>query len=118
MTSCFSWLIFLAGGIFVMVSIIRWFEQVTEAVDERMWNRVTLLMLLPLTVWFFPSRVSAGRPTAVPHHDPAMGFGVAPTKSAEGVPLPPPKKRRSPVDPEAIAKLKQKLKEQGMLEDE
>ena len=117
MTTCFSWLIFVAGGIFVMVSIIRWFEQVTEAIDERMWNRATLLVVLPLTVWFFPSRVSAGRPSAVPHHDPAMGFGVAPPKPVEGA-APPPRKKRSAVDPEAIAKLKQKMKEQGMLEDE
>jgi hypothetical protein len=74
--TCFSWIILIVGGIFVMVSMIRWFEQVTDAVDQKEWNRVTLLVVLPLTVWFFPSKVSAGRPTAVPHHDPAMGFGV------------------------------------------
>jgi hypothetical protein len=116
MTSCFSWLIVLAGAIFVMASIIRWFEQITDAVDERMWNRVTLLLLLPLTVWFFPSKVSAGRPSAVPHHEPVLGFGVAPPRPGESPPTPP-KKKRAPVDPQAVARLKQKMKEQGMLEE-
>jgi hypothetical protein len=31
--------------------------------------------------------------------------------------MPPPKKKRPPVDPELIAKLKQKMKDQGMLEE-
>jgi hypothetical protein len=115
MTSCFSWLILLAGAILAMVSIIRWFEQITDAVDERMWSRVMMLLVLPLTVWLFPSKVSAGRPTAVPHHDPAMGFGV-PAKPGDA-PAPPPRKKRAPIDPEAIAKLKQKMKEQGMLDE-
>jgi hypothetical protein len=117
MTSCFSWLILLIAAILAMVSIIRWFEQITDAVDQRQWSRVSLLLAVPLTVWLFPSKVSAGRPTAVPHHDPVLGFGVAPAKPAEAPAPPPPRKARAPIDPAAIAKLKQKMREQGMLEE-
>jgi hypothetical protein len=115
MTSCFSWLLLIGGAIFVMVSLIRWFEQITEAVDMGWWNKVAMLVAMPLTVWLFPSKVSAGRPTAVPHHEPVRGFGEP---GAGPLPMPPPKKKkRSPIDPEMVAKLKQKMREQGMLED-
>jgi hypothetical protein len=75
---CFSWLLLLALAVFVMVSLLRWFEQTSEAVERREWNRVTLLVLMPFAVWFYPSRVAAGRPTAVPHHEPVRGFGSLP----------------------------------------
>jgi hypothetical protein len=35
-----------------------------------------------------------------------------------GMPVVPPKKKPAPVDPEKLAKLKQKMREQGMLGDE
>jgi hypothetical protein len=99
-----------------MVSIIRWFEQITEAVDRHWWNKTTLLLVVPPAVWFFKSQVSAGRPTAVPLHEPVQGFGAGPAMPGD---MPkPPKKKRAAVDPEAIAKLKAKLKEQGMLQDD
>jgi hypothetical protein len=123
MTSCFTWLLLLAGAVFVMVSIIRWFEQVTDAVDRRWWNKVVLLLAMPLMAWFYPSRVAAGRPTMVPHHEPVQGFGVGPVMptqiptNSKATPRPPPKRPRSGVDPDKLAKLKQKMREQGMLED-
>ena len=116
MTSCFAWLILLAFPIFALVSLIRWFEQITEAVDNGWWNKVIMLVVVPPTVWLYPSKISAGRPTAVPHYEPAQGFGMGPAMPAD-VPKPPPKKKRTPIDPEMVAKLKQKMKDQGMLED-
>jgi hypothetical protein len=65
-------------GVFVMVSLLRWFEQTAEAVERREWNRVALLVAVPFAVWFFPSKVTAGRPTAVPRHEPVRGFGAVP----------------------------------------
>ncbi|HMB95580.1 MAG TPA: hypothetical protein VKK61_06035, partial [Tepidisphaeraceae bacterium] len=109
MTSCFTWFIFLAFAIFCMVSLIRWFEQITEAVDYGWWNKVALLLAVPLTVWFFESKVAAGRPTAVPRHEPVRGFGTGPAMPKD-LPKPPAKKKRSSVDPEMLAKLKQKMK--------
>jgi len=75
---CFAWLLLIGVGVFVMVSLLRWFEQTAEAVERREWNRVALLLAVPFAVWFFPSRVSAGRPTAVPRHEPVRGFGTVP----------------------------------------
>jgi hypothetical protein len=154
---CFSTLIFLAGFVMIMVTFIRWFEQTTEAVDNGWWNKIFVLLICPFTVWFFPSRVNAGRSTPVPRHEPVRGFGslpktqpapahAAPTEEKErpaaeaaglaaapaalpdepppGTPkeflvipkVPPPKQRaKSGVDPDKIAKLKQKMREQGML---
>jgi hypothetical protein len=123
MTGCLTWLLLLAGIVLLVVSLIRWFEQVTDAVDQRMWGRVMTLVAIPLTVWLFPSKVAAGRPTAVPLHEPVRGFGtgtgpIMPTDAPDGArPVVSPKKKRAPVDPEAIAKLKQKMREQGMLEE-
>jgi len=114
MTSCAAWLIMF---VFTVVSLIRWFEQTAEAVDNGWWNKVIMLLVVPPTVWLYPSKVSAGRPSAVPLHQPVQGFGVGPTTPTD-VPKPPPKKKkRTPIDPEMIAKLKQKMKDQGMLED-
>ena len=146
---CLTWILFLAGAVFVMVSMIRWFEQATEAVELGWWNKVFVLLAMPFTVWFFPSRVSAGRPVMPPRHEPVRGFGrlpkggvadpeaappepvitASPTTYADqpppgtpahflgmpAVPPPKPKPARPPVDPEKIAKLKQKMREQGML---
>ena len=82
--------------------------------------------------------IAAGRPTAVPHHEPVRGFGsvsLTPKGQAQqshptdgpppgtpkefiGLPKVAPKKKKSAVDPDKVAKLKQKMKEQGMLGDE
>jgi len=107
---CFTWLILLALAILTMVSLIRWFEQITEAVDYGLWSKVMLLLAFPFSVWMFEPKVAAGRPSAFPRHEPVRGFGDVPTP-------PPKKKKRAGIDPEAIAKLKQKMKEQGMMEE-
>ena len=157
---CFTTILFLAGFVMIMVSFIRWFEQTTEAVDNGWWNKIFVLVMCPFTVWFFPSRVNAGRSSPVPRHEPVRGFGTLPkTSSAPTVtttaiaaaiekPLaeasepaapsapagsdePPPgtpkeflglpkvpltkPRAKSAIDPEKIAKLKQKMREQGML---
>lgn len=133
---CISWLGLVAAAVFVMVSLLRWFEEVTESVEQRWWNKTLLLVVAPFTVWFFPAKVAAGRPTAVPRHEPVRGFGTAPVtpKAAQSPPddgpppgtpqefiglpkIPPKKKPKSAVDPEMIAKLKRKMREQGMIDD-
>ena len=75
---CFSWLLLLVVAVVVMISLLRWFEQTSEAVERQQWNRVALLVVMPFAVWFYPSKVSAGRPTAVPRHEPVRGFGPLP----------------------------------------
>ena len=110
MEVCFIWLMLLVGGIVIVVTAIRWFEQTAEAVDNRWWNKVALLIVMPFAVWLFPSRVSAGRPMPVARHEPVQGFGMPPTK-------PPPKKKPG-VDPAQVAKLREKMREQGMLDDD
>jgi hypothetical protein len=120
MGGCITWLIVIAGGLALLVSLIRWFEQVTEAVDRGWWNKVLVLLMAPPAVWFFPSRVSAGRPSMVPRHEPAMGFGLnQPVKpqAADGA-APAPKMKKSAIDPAQVEKLKQKMREQGMLPPE
>jgi hypothetical protein len=148
---CFTTLLFAAAAVMVLVSVLRWFEQVTEAVELRWWNKVFVLVAMPLTVWLFPSKVSAGRPTDVPRHEPVRGFGglpkggiappgetpaadaagaagMAPASSDQpppgtpkeflGMPKIPPRKPKGTkpaVDPDKIAKLRQKMREQGML---
>ena len=119
---CFSTILLIVTFIFVIVTLIRWFEQVTEAVDNRWWNQVFVLLAMPFTVWLFPSRTSAGRPTPVPHHEPVLGFGLpksAPPRrgNAPDSPIPKPP-RKSSIDPDKIAKLRQKMREQGMLPPE
>ncbi|HVT90788.1 MAG TPA: hypothetical protein VHD56_18180 [Tepidisphaeraceae bacterium] len=110
MTGCFSTVLLLVLAVLTMVTLIRWFEQITDAVDHDHWSKVSLLIAVPLTAWLFESKVAAGRPFAVPRHEPIRGFGDTPSP-------PPVKKKRMAVDPDAIAKLKQKMKEQGMLEE-
>src|SRR5687768_8801265 len=75
---CFSTILFLAGFVMIMVTFIRWFEQTTEAVDNGWWNKIFVLLMCPFTVWFFPSRVHAGRAAPVPRHEPVRGFGSLP----------------------------------------
>jgi hypothetical protein len=121
MTGCLSWFFVLALLIFVMASMIRWFEQTAEAVDNRWWNKLTLLVLMPFSVWLFPSRISAGRPIPVALHAPVMGMGTAPKARDEPpVEAPVPKKPRaaSGVDLKKLAKLKEKMRQQGMLRDD
>src|SRR4051812_9995117 len=144
MTGCFAWLILLGGGVFIMVSLLRWFEQTADAVDQSQWNKLALLIVFPFAAWFYPSRYAAGRPTAVPHHEPVRGFGKLPGTRTEsttstdpsppnqiasiqpspdlpppgtppefmGTPKIPPKKPKQAIDPEKLAKLKQKMREQ------
>jgi hypothetical protein len=148
---CLTWLLLFVVAVFIMLSLLRWFEQTADAVDQREWDKVALLVAMPFAVWFYPSKVSAGRPTAVPHHDPVRGFGALPKnkpaatpdpprpaashtlqgltdapppgtpKEFIGMPVIPPrgsKPARPAVDPEKLAKLKQKMREQGMLKDD
>lgn len=115
MTGCVAWLLVLGFAIFSMVTLIRWFDVVTDAVDDGRWNHVWMLVLIPLTAWRFLSKVSTGRPSAVPHHEPVQGFG-APAGPGDR-PKPPPKKKRAPVDPDLVAKLRQKMMDQGMLDE-
>ena len=143
MSGCFFSLLILIGAILALVTLLKWFEQATEAVENGWWNKVIVLIAMPFTVWLFPSRSSAGRPTAVPRHEPVRGFGKvslnpspedatsAKSQAAKldepppgtpkefiGLPKIPPKKvpgAKSAVDPDKIARLKQKMKEQGML---
>ena len=148
---CFYSVIFLVGFVFLMVTFIRWFEQTAEAVDNGWWNKVMVLVVFPFGVWFFPSRVSAGRAVPVPHHEPVRGFGGLPKSQeppakTQAPPVaveppgmsrvssdqPPPgtpkeflelpkmttAKPRAPIDQDKIAKLKQKMREQGMLPPE
>src|SRR5678815_1173060 len=75
---CFTTLIFIVGFVFLMVTLLRWFEQITEAVDARAWNKVSALIAVPFLVWVYPSRIGAGRPTPFPLHEPVRGFGTVP----------------------------------------
>jgi len=147
--TCLSTILAVVVGVFMLASLIRWFDEATEAVQNGWWNRVGLLLLFPFSCWFYPTKVAAGRPTPVPHHEPVRGFGSLPktkptaapiaqdqpraattTSSAEDQPPPgtpkeflekpkiPPKKPKPELDPDKIAKLKAKMREQGMLGDE
>jgi hypothetical protein len=150
MQGCFTWILLLIGGIFLLMTILRWFEQTAEAVDNGWWNKTLVLIGMPFAVWLFPGRVAAGRPTPVPRHQPVRGFGGAPktlppssdiaagpeiplaklaAPAPEGPPpgTPPefigkpvirPRKKPSSVDPEKIARLRRKMREQGMLPGE
>ena len=148
---CLTWLLLFAFAVFVMVSLLRWFEQTSDAVERREWDKVALLVAVPFAVWFYSSRVAAGRPTAVPPHEPARGFGALPKDRMSGVPAsepnvptpqaasgrtaapppgtpkeflgmpvvaPRPARSKPPVDPDKLAKLRQKMREQGMLGEE
>src|SRR6266571_3067496 len=132
--TCFSTILAIVVGVFMLASLIRWFDEATEAVQNGWWNRVSLLLLFPFSCWFYPTKVAAGRPTPVPHHEPVRGFGslpktkptptTTPSPAAEDQPPPgtpkefltkpqiPPKKPKPELDPDKIAKLKAKMREQ------
>ena len=151
--TCFSTIIAIVLGVFLLASLIRWFDEATEAVQNGWWNRVTLLLCFPFSCWFYPTKVAAGRPTPVPHHEPVRGFGVPKSRpeptaasaakpaedqprattsaaSADDQPPPgtpkeflekpkiPPKRPKPELDPDKIARLKAKMREQGILGDE
>ena len=144
--TCFTTIVAIVLGVFLLASLIRWFDEATEAVNNGWWNRVSLLLLFPFSCWFYPTKVAAGRPTPVPHHEPVRGFGslpktkptpapssqeqpraATPASTADDQPPPgtpkeflekpkiPPKKPKVELDPEKIAKLKEKMRKQGML---
>ena len=131
---CFTVILNAGVFIFLMVTLIRWFEHTIDAVDHRAWGQLGLLIAFPFAVWFFPSRIAAGRPTPVPLHEPVRGFGSmpltpgAPSKAQNApteavpplaqAPKPPPVKRKSAIDPAQVAKLKEKMRQQGMLPPE
>lgn len=155
---CILWLLVPVGVVFIMMTLLRWFEQTEEAVDQRWWGKLIVLIAMPFSVWLFPGRVGAGRAVPVPRHEPVRGFGAvskaaslaparevatetpmaelappAPAVAASsdgpppgtppeflGMPVIPPKPRRPAAgpDPEKLAKLRQKMREQGMLQDE
>lgn len=133
---CFFILIILLGAPLTVLSVLRWFEQTTEAVDNGWWNKALVLTLCPPAVWLFRSQIAAGRPSPVPHHEPVRGFGSAaigpktpppsptdqpppgtPKEFLEKPKIPPPKPRgaKSAIDPDKMEKLRQKMKDQGML---
>ena len=134
--TCFTTILAIVLGVFLLASLIRWFDEATEAVNNGWWNRVSLLLLFPFSCWFYPTKVAAGRPTPVPHHEPVRGFGSLPKSKptpapvADDQPPPgtpkeflekpkiPPKKPKMEIDPEKIAKLKAKMRDQGMLGDD
>ena len=157
MSICFGGLLLIVSGVIVMISMLRWFEQTRDAVDDQNWPRLLLLVIAPPTVWMFPARVSAGRPIPLAKYEPVRGFGGLPkggiadpmnfaraeSTAAQsravagaakqdltdgpppgtpaefiGLPKIPPRRAPKQVDPEKLAKLRQKMKEQGMLPDE
>ena len=87
---CLTWLLLFAFAVFVMMSLLRWFEQTAEAVDQREWDKLALLVAMPFAAWFYRSKVGVGRPTAVPPHDPVRGFGPLPKEK------PPPEPPEAP----------------------
>ena len=112
-----GFLIILALFVGGIASLIRWFEQVTDAVDARHWSRTALLVACPPAVWMYKSRTAAGRPIAVPRHEPVRGFGVGPEMPSDTPRPNQPAPKRAGPDLAAIEKLKQKMKAQGMLDD-
>src|SRR5439155_27289048 len=81
--TCVSTILAVVVAVFMLASLIRWFDEATEAVQNGWWNRVSLLLLFPFSCWFYPTKVAAGRLTPVPRHEPVRGFGSIPkTKPA------------------------------------
>ena len=148
--NCLGYIFILFAIAFALLTLLRLFEQVADAIDHRWWSKLFALLMCPFTVWMFPSRVALGRPTAVPMHQPVRGFGSLPKQKTDPTPdraipqspvpvLPiddgpppgtppeflvkpqvPPKKAKpaNPIDADKIARLRQKMREQGMLGDE
>ena len=86
--TCFTTILSIVLGVFLLGSLIRWFDEATEAVNNGWWNRVSLLLLFPFSCWFYPTKVAAGRPTPVPHHEPVRGFGSLPKTKPTPAPSP------------------------------
>jgi hypothetical protein len=148
MGACFTWFILLAMAVASLLGLVRWFEQTIEAVDNAWWRRLAMLVVCPPSALFYRSRVQAGRAVPVPRHQPVRGFGIAPPAPKPGAdnadPLPveslpstdgpppgtpaefigmpvmpaPKKKIRAAVDPAQLEKLRQKMRQQGMLPPE
>src|SRR5256885_1204335 len=78
MSICFGTLFLIVSGVIVMISMLRWFEQTRDAVDDQNWSRLMLLVVAPPAVWLFPARVSAGRPIPIAKFEPVRGFGGLP----------------------------------------
>lgn len=148
--NCLGYILILFAIAFALLTLLRLFEQVADAINHRWWSKLFALLVCPFTVWMFPSRVALGRPTAVPKHEPVRGFGSLPKQKPVSTPDPttpqaplpvvpiddtpppgtppeflvkpqvPPKKARpsNPVDPDKIARLRQKMRDQGMLGDD
>jgi len=103
----------------MMLALLRWFEQITEAVEQRWWNKVALLLFVPFASWAYPSRIVAGRPSAVPLHEPVRGFGTLPKQKPVETPRPvPPRKGATTVDQDKVQKLRAKMRQQGLLPPE
>src|SRR3954466_7305768 len=85
--TCFSTILAIVMAVFMLASLIRWFDEATEAVQNGWWNRVSLLILFPFSCWFYPTKVAAGRPTPVPHHEPVRGFGSLPKTKPVAAPI-------------------------------
>src|SRR5436305_15317862 len=81
MQSCFVPLLLFAIGVLVLMTLLRWFEQTAEAVDNGWWDKLLLLVFAPFVVWLFPGKVGAGRPTPGPRHEPVRGVGGARRKT-------------------------------------
>lgn len=138
--TCTLWLLLLVAAVFLMATLMRWFEQTAEAVDNGWWNKVAVLVAAPLAVWLYRSAVSAGRPIPVPRHEPVRGMGGAPARKpvapepqatsrasvttapvdALSKPVVPakPRAKSSAQDPELIEKMRRKMREQGLLPPE
>src|SRR5437867_9608354 len=84
--TCLSTILAVVVGVFMLASLIRWFDEATEAVQNGWWNRVSLLLLFPFSCWFYPTKVAAGRPTPVPRHEPVRGFGSMPKSKPAATP--------------------------------
>jgi hypothetical protein len=115
---CFTWIILIGGFFFVMITLIRWFEQTSEAVDNGWWDKLMILLAMPFAVWFFGSRISAGRPFPVPLHEPVRGFGSIGASRARPAPSKPQANSAAADQADRIAKLKRQMRQQGMLDDD
>ncbi|MGH7178327.1 MAG: hypothetical protein ACREJC_13180 [Tepidisphaeraceae bacterium] len=107
MQFCFTTIIVVAIGVFAMLSLVRWFEQIIDSVDTGWWSKTIVLIAIPFLAWFYPAPIAAGRPSPVPHHEPVRGFGSVP--SAPG--------KKKGIEPDKIAKLRERMKKQKMMED-
>src|SRR5687767_10248317 len=105
---CFTTILFLIAFVLIMVTFIRWFEQTTEAVDNGWWNKIFVLLMCPFTVWFFPSRVNAGRMTPVPRHQPVRGFGSLPKAQPAPAPAAPAPAAPAPAAPAPVTMVTEK----------